>query len=146
MQTLSEAHAGCFTHFIMKSTVSESVEGCMPSVTFCFGCHDPRAWTVFSTSHVQRRMMPEKNMTEPILVARGASTWKRKARKGELLCDEMPTWLVSDSWDLAEQFRAISLRKIDARPSPSALGRTYPFACHYSADPVLNFTARWFTP
>lgn len=116
MQILSEAHAGCFTHFIMKSTVSESVEGRMPSVTFCFGCHDPRAWTVFSTSHVRRRMMPEKNMTEPILVARGASTWKRKARKGELLCDEMPTWLVSDSWDLASSFGLFFARSTRALP------------------------------
>ena len=69
----------------MKSTVSESVEGCMPSVTFCFGCHDPRAWTVFSTSHVQRRMMPEKNMTELILVARGTSTLEKEGEKGRII-------------------------------------------------------------
>ena len=55
--------------FILKSTVSEAVEGCMPSVTFGFGCYDPHVHC-FTTSHVQRRNNARQQDDNLILAAR----------------------------------------------------------------------------
>jgi hypothetical protein len=77
-----EAHAGCFTQFIMKSTVSEAVEGCMPSVTFCFGCHDPRMRTTVLRVTFSAELMPgtQDDRTD----FRGADLHLEKGRREEV--------------------------------------------------------------
>src|SRR3954451_6829014 len=83
-----------FHSFIMKSTVSEAVEGCMPSVTFCFGCHDPRVRTIVLLVTFSAEMMPKHK--DDRTDSRGADLHLEKGGgRSENYCGEIPTWLVS---------------------------------------------------
>lgn len=69
-------HAGCF---ILKSTVSEAVEGCMPSVTFCFGCHDPRVCTAL----LRVMSSAENKMPDNMILAARTSALEKEGREVE---------------------------------------------------------------
>jgi hypothetical protein len=64
----------------LKSTVSEAVEGCMPSATFCFGYHDPRVCTALLRVMFSVEIMPDNKDDNLILVAR-TSAWMAEKQK-----------------------------------------------------------------